>query len=321
MTRFVLFISAILLIAGCGSRQSSDQPAAKTGGSTAAVATPRFDGKRAFQYLTAQTDFGPRVPNTRNHEQCLVYLQNELALTADTVVLQSFRYPGYDGVTLQLTNLLASFNSAASTRILLIAHWDSRPQADEETDSKKSLLPVPGANDGASGVAVLLEIARHLKEQSPRVGVDIILTDGEDYGKEHDLSNYFLGSKYFATHLPYGFHPMYGILLDMVGDSQLQIPKEPNSIHYAADVVDLVWSTARSLGIYQFSPDIQRPVSDDHLPFNEVGIRTIDLIDFDYPDASNRFWHTTQDTPDKCSAASLEAVGTVLLTVIYQQNP
>ncbi len=319
LMRYPTFVLLLLsLLAGCGNRQSQPK---QSQGVRETVNIPVFDGKKAFQFLVAQTNFGPRVPNSPAHEQCLNYLENELAACADTVTLQPFTWPGYDNTTLHCTNILASFNNKAVTRVLLIAHWDSRPRADQDPDPKKRHFPVPGANDGASGVAVLLEIARHCKARPPAIGVDIVLTDGEDYGYERDLQNYFLGARYFASHLPEGYHPMFGILLDMVGDSQLEIPKEPNSISNAPDVVNLVWSTAKNLGVYQFTDAVQRPVSDDHIPLNEAGIRTIDLIDFDYPDASNRYWHTTMDTPDKCSAESLEAVGRVLLTVIYQLNP
>jgi glutaminyl-peptide cyclotransferase len=275
---------------------------------------PIFDGKQAFKYLTAQTDFGPRVPNSAAHEKCLAYLQTELQKYTDAVNLQQFTEQGYDGVTLSLTNVIASFNLNATTRILLTAHWDSRPRADQDPDPKKRTQPILGANDGASGVAVLMEIARLLNASPPPVGVDIVLTDGEDYGKEGDNARYLLGARYFAKHLPPGFHPVFGILLDMVGDRDLEISKEPNSMHFAPDIVDLVWSTARNLGVYQFSQNVQTAVMDDHLPLNDAGIKTIDLIDFDYP-----YWHTTEDTTDKCSAESLEAVGKVLTTVIYQE--
>ena len=275
---------------------------------------PEFDGKLAFEQLTRQTSFGPRVPGTPEHDKCLEYLHSTLHSYGATVTLQHFNHTGYSGELLKMTNIVASFNSTATTRILLIAHWDSRPQADQEQDVPKRSLPVLGANDGASGVAILLEIARHLKDNPPAAGIDMLLVDGEDYGREGDLDNYLLGTKYFVDHLPAGFKPVFGILLDMVGDKDLEIPKEPNSLQYAPDIVDLIWSTAKNLGIYQFSDRVQRPVIDDHLPLNEAGIKTVDLIDFDYPP-----WHTTGDTPDKCSPESLQAVGRVLMQVIYSQ--
>jgi len=278
---------------------------------------PVFSGKSAYAFLKAQTDFGPRVPNSKAHQACLNYLQSEMAKYADAVNLQPFTHKGYDGTQLRMTNIISSFNLNAKTRILLLAHWDSRPRADQEKDTKKRNQPVLGANDGASGVAVLMEIARLLKTSQPKIGVDMLFTDGEDYGKEGDNENYLLGARHFAKNLPTGFLPVFGILLDMVGDAQLKIMKERYSVKYAPDVVNLIWSTARQLGIQQFSDEFQGWVTDDHLPLNEVGIKTIDLIDFDYPDETNRFWHTTQDTPDKCSPESLEAVGSVLIEVIY----
>jgi glutaminyl-peptide cyclotransferase len=280
-----------------------------------------FDGKRAFEYLKTQVDFGPRTPGSRSHQECLAYLSGELRNWADAVNLQPFTQKGYGGETLQLTNVIASFHLKATTRILLLAHWDSRPRAEEDHDPKKRTQPVPGANDGASGVAVLLELGRMFHEKPPGVGVDLLLTDGEDYGKQGDNAAYLLGARYFAQHLPPGFRPAFGILLDMVGDRQLELQKERSSLTNAPDVVQLVWSTARELGVEQFTDELQGPVLDDHVPLNEAGIKTIDLIDFNYPDETNRYWHTTEDTPDKCSPQSLQAVGSVLAAVVYRYTP
>ncbi len=302
----------------CGNDRPKAPPAEPPRSAAPAPAeVPAFDGEKAMAFLTAQTDFGPRAPGSRAHEECLAYLKDEMNKYADAVVLQPFTHAGYDGKILNLTNVFSSFNLRAQTRILLIAHWDSRPRADRDPDSSKRNLPIPGANDGASGIAILLEMARHFKEQPPTVGVDMLFDDGEDYGKEGDDKDYFLGADYFCHNMPPGFRPVFGILLDMVGDAQLDIQQEPYSLEYAPDVVNLVWSTAQNLNIYQFSNQTQPGVRDDHLPLNRAGIKTIDLIDFNYPDDTNRYWHTTQDTPDKCSAESLKAVGTVLLAVIY----
>ncbi len=304
----ILLITGCLMT-GCGTDQPKQNPP------EVPLETPSFDGNRAYGYLKAQTDFGPRVAGTPAHELCVQYFQKELGSFAESVTLQPFRHRGYRGVVLPMTNLLASFNRKASARVLLVAHWDSRPRADQDHDPRKLDQPILGANDGASGVAVLLEIAGHLKARPPAVGVDILLVDGEDYGREGDTNNYLLGSRYFAKNLPPGFKPLFGILLDMVGDKDLEIQKEPNSLQHAPDIVDLVWSSAKELGVYQFSDLTQRPVLDDHIPLNEAGIKTIDLIDFEYPP-----WHTSEDTPDKCSAESLEAVGKVLLHVLYKQR-
>ncbi len=284
------------------------------------IPVPEFDGDQAFQFLLAQTNFGPRNPGSVAHQQCRDYLAAELQEYADAVNLQHFIHVGYEGNQYRMANLLSSFNLKATDRIMLAAHWDTRPMADQEIDPDKKKQPVLGANDGASGVAVLLEIARQMKLRPPPVGVDIILFDGEDFGQEGDLSNFALGARYFAKNKAAGFSPRYGILLDMVGDKQLELLQEENSLIYAPDIVEKVWSVARDLGITQFSSERQDEVFDDHVPLNQAGIRTIDIIDFDYPDETNRYWHTHEDTPDKCSAESLSAVGTVLMHVIYE-NP
>ncbi|MGA2624409.1 MAG: M28 family peptidase [Bacteroidota bacterium] len=320
----LVFVLLAVLMQACTNEQQKSpvpQPERQQSQPAPAQSVPTFDGKKAFECLKAQTNFGPRNPGSTGHQKCLDYLQRELQQYADAVNLQLFTHAGYDGETLKLTNIIGSFNLHSTTRILLIAHWDTRPRADQEKDPKKRNQPILGANDGASGVAICLEIARRLRSAPPAIGIDILFVDGEDYGKEGDTQNYLLGARYFSEHLPKGFSPAFGILLDMVGDKQLEIQKERYSMKYAPDVVDLIWSTAAELGVEQFSSFIQNPVTDDHIPLNEAGIKTIDLIDFNYPDASNRFWHTTEDTPDKCSPESLEAVGKVILDVIYTYKP
>lgn len=310
---FPLIILSCLIPLSCSQEQSKPADMLKNEQKAVARPVPVFDGDRSFQYLVAQTNFGPRNPGSPGHAKCLDYLKRELEQYAGAVNLQPFTQKGYPNETLHLTNIVASFNLQAMTRILLIAHWDTRPRADQDPDVKKRNQPILGANDAASGVAVLLEIARHLKAQSPAVGVDFVIVDGEDYGREGDDTYYLLGSKYFVNHMPQGFAPVFGVLLDMVGKADLTIKREGNSLRYAPDIVELLWSTAASLGVRQFTGMTQAAIIDDHLPFNEAKIKTVDLIDFDYP-----YWHTTGDTPDKCSAESLEAVGKVLLQVIYE---
>lgn len=319
LSTLILFI---LLIAGCKSEKPKPtNESVHTSGrttKTAKVEVPNFDGSNAFRYLETQVSFGPRVPNTDPHKQCLDYLRIELSKYADAVDLQNFSDNAY-GKILSLTNVIAKFNPTATKRILLCAHWDSHPWASHDANPVNRNTPIPGANDGASGVAVLLEIARILKANPPTIGVDIVLFDGEDYAKANDLSGYLRGSKYFARTKPANYNPDYGILLDMIGDAELEIPKEGFSVRYAPDIVQLVWETARNLNITQFKNEIGPEVIDDHLPLNEVGIKTINLIDFNYPDATHRYWHTLDDTPDKCAPESLEAVGVLLLNLIYRQ--
>lgn len=284
------------------------------------VAVPAFNAERAFGYLLTQTSFGPRNPNSPGHEACKNYFITTLRASADDLRLQEFTENGYNGEKLRLTNIIASFRPQDRERILLCAHWDTRPRAERDEDPKKRDLPILGANDAASGAAVLLELASLLRATPPQIGVDIVLLDGEDYGKESDHHLYLLGSRYFARTKPADYLPRFGILLDMVGDAQLEIPREMHSFRYAPDIVAMVWSTARELGITQFVHENGDEILDDHVPLNEAGIKTIDIIDFNYPDQTHRYWHTHEDTPEHCSAESLGAVGTVVTHVVYKQK-
>jgi len=332
MRRLLILLCSLSVLAGCS--RSNKEPGAAGGSpeeSSPAVQTsvnmpvgssiPKFSGAEAFSFLSAQTAFGPRNPGSMGHGACLQYLSSALSPLADTLWLQKFHHDGYDGQSLSLTNVVASFNVKAATRILLCAHWDTRPRAENDPDKSRRNEPILGANDGASGVAVLLELGRLLKSTPPSVGVDIVLFDGEDYGKEGDHQSYFLGARYFASAKQASYNPRFGILLDMVGDKFLDLPKEQYSVQYAPDVVDLVWNAAASLGIGQFHDEPGEEVLDDHIPLNEAGVKTIDIIDFNYPDPTNRFWHSHQDIPANCSAESLEAVGTVITKVVYSQLP
>ncbi len=284
----------------------------------AATGFAQFNGQQAFEYLLKQVEFGPRNPGSKGHAQCLQYLHREMSKWADRVDLQSFTY--HDRLRnkkFKLTNIIARFNLQNKRRIFFAAHWDTRPFADHDVKKNRN-KPILGANDGASGVAVLLEMARVFHKQHPEIGVDLILFDGEDYGREGHLDEYFLGSRYYARHYgEYGYTHEFGILIDMIGDAQLTIKKEGYSVQNLPWLVDKVWNIAHSLGFYEFSDDFLGYVDDDHVPLLKAGIPCIDLIDFEYPDKTNRYWHTLQDTPDKCSAQSLYIVGSVLLEVAY----
>lgn len=322
-SRFPLCLSVATLLSfvACTSDQSKDvRKPAKNQPATTAISIPDFSGKEAFDYLLAQTNFGPRNPGSPSHRNCLEYLVNELSRFSDAVNRQEFTHGGSRGEQIKLTNIIASFNLTATNRVLLAAHWDSRPYADEDKDPKKRDKPIIGANDGASGVAVLLQLAKMMKQIPPPLGVDIILFDGEDFGQKGDLTNFLLGSKYFASHKPTTFNPQFGILLDMIGDAQLEIQKEKSSVRFAPDLVQLVWATAERLGLREFSPYEGPDLYDDHIPLNEAGIKMIDLIDFHYPDQTHRYWHTSEDTPDKCSPSSLQVVGTLLTHLIYEKT-
>lgn len=276
---------------------------------------PPFDGDRAYEMLVRQCDFGPRVPGTEAHRKCLRFLSDELVKRGARVNHQSFsqKLPQADTMV-TMTNIIASFGLDNSERVLLCAHWDSRPWADQDSLPEHHTKPILGANDGASGVAVLLEVARAISVSEPVFGVDIILFDGEDSGLSGRENSFALGAQYFARTRDPRYRPVFGILLDMVGDRDLQIYQEENSLQYAPQVVQKVWQRARDLNLASFIPRPKFQVSDDHLPLLQAGISCIDLIDFDYP-----YWHTLQDTPDKCSPASLQQVGQLLLSLIYQE--
>jgi len=276
-----------------------------------------FDATRSFQYLEAQCDFGSREPNSAGAQAAVTFFQDILKPLADTLHLQTFEMddPYSDG-KLKLTNIVARFQPEKAQRIILCAHWDTRPRA--EYDAFYPELPMIGANDGASGVAILLEIAQQLQKTPINPGIDIVLFDGEDYGKPGDLQYYLLGSRYYVQH-PFPPMAQLVILLDMVGDAELSIKVDPVSYRSAPRVIEEIWSLAAEIGYDQFQLVQGASMYDDHVPFIEKGIPAIDIIDFEYPGPDNQYWHTQEDTPDKCSPESLEAVGNTLLSWLYQQ--
>ncbi len=283
---------------------------------------PKFNAESAYNYIEAQVKAGPRNPGSNGHKQMLIYLQNELKKFADEIQLQSFSYNGYEGEVLNLTNIIGRFNPENKNRILLCAHWDTRPRAEHATVDSKKNLPIIGANDGASGVGVLLEISNILKQQKVNYGVDIVLLDGEDYGKENDLNYFCLGSKYFAANYYKNSYPAFGILLDMVGDKEAEFFKEGNSILYASDVVDMIWNIAELKNASIFSAKEGSTIYDDHIPLNQAGIKTVDIIDADFVGArsSNKrrnYWHSENDTMENISKETLQQVGDVLTYFLY----
>lgn len=301
-----------------------------------------FDGSRAMACLNKQVAFGPRVPGTSAHDACRDYLVAELKPNVDTVQLQHFpwrrnvspsayraalRLPRGTAVpassTFQMDNVVATIKGTDGKEpdLLLCAHWDSRPTADNEPVISDRLRAIPGANDGASGAAVLVELARFLHIKRPVKGVIIVLFDGEDLGPgDGDM---MLGADYYAKH-PIPNKPAQGILLDMIGDKDLNILRETNSAYAAKELDATVFSTAARLRYSkQFVDRDGYNMQDDHIPLILNGIPTVDLIDFDYPDGQNLTttnWHTLKDTPDKCGAASLEAVGRTLAAVVSERK-
>jgi Zn-dependent M28 family amino/carboxypeptidase len=276
---------------------------------------PEFDGERAFADLERQCSFGPRVAGSDSHKQAGEFLFNSLSATTDICRTQTFT--AFDSMAMierPMFNIIASYYPDSDRRIMLCAHWDSRPISDMDADSANLSLPVPGANDGASGTALLLEVARILKENQPPVGVDIVLFDGEDYGTEEWPGGWFLGSRHFVGSIG-GYRPRVAILVDMIADEDLQIYREAFSERYARDLNNYIWEVAAEIGAQSFIDAVKDTVSDDHLSLLSSGIKAVDIIDFDYP-----YWHTQEDTPDKCSAESLEEVGRVIVAAIFDER-
>ncbi|MEK9139281.1 MAG: M28 family peptidase, partial [Bacteroidota bacterium] len=219
MKRSLLAVMCAMITAGCVKEQPKPEaPQEPKQQTTHAIQIPTFSGTRALEFLLNQTNFGPRNPGSSGHAACRQFLVNEMRKYADEVKVQDFGHNGYGGERLDLTNILGSFNPQVSERILLCAHWDTRPRAENDENEARRNEPILGANDGASGVAVLLELASLLKQHRPQIGIDLVLFDGEDYGMEGDLGQYLLGSRHFASNRPPDYVPRFGILLDMVGD-------------------------------------------------------------------------------------------------------
>ena len=273
-----------------------------------------FDGARAFGYLEQQMRFGPRIPGTPGHEQTGDWILAQLQARADTVIVQEISHRTARGQTLRLRNFFARFRPEAAERVLLLAHWDTRPFADQSANLAAQRQPVPGASDGASGVAVLLGVADALKANQAALGVDLLFVDGEDYGSFADSNDVLIGSRWFAAHQPAGYPPLFAVLFDMVGDKNLNIYVEGYSQSGAPEVVERVWRTADRLGYAEvFVPQVKHSLTDDHISLQRAGIHAIDVVDFDYP-----YWHTTDDTLDKVSAASLQIVGDVAVALVRQ---
>ena len=300
--------------------------------STPLVPTPVFNEDSAYQYIYKQVAFGPRVPNTVSHKKCGVWLESELTKYGFEVIAQEAIVEAWDGSKLEMKNIIGQFNPESKERILLCAHWDTRPYADK--DSVNKFKPIDGANDGGSGVGVLLEIARQISIKSPGYGVDIIFFDTEDYGTIHDagyesiqqmLDDWCLGSQYWARNLHVAnYQPKYGILLDMVGAPNATFPKEGISQKYAAHKVTAIWNAGDALGYGNyFVKKISGAITDDHTFINKIaGIPTLDIIDMN---VEGQYWsfgsfhHTHADNMDLIDKKTLKAVGQTVLHAIYQK--
>lgn len=298
--------ASCLGLVGCGA---SDVASGPTPG------RPTFDGEVALELVRSQVAFGPRIPGTEGHARQLRWMVARLDTLPAQVSVDTFPHVTTRGDSLTLYNVVARFVPEATRRILLLAHWDSRPQSDAAIDPALRDLPVPGANDGASGTAVLLALAELFARTPPPMGVDLLFTDGEDYGPT--LDDMLLGARRYAATLPETGRPVYGVLLDMVGDADGSFPVEEISEEKASVVVRKVWRVAERLGLRDYFPNAagQRLI-DDHVPLNEAGLPTANLVDFNYG-PGNRYWHTPDDTPERLSARTLGMVGEVVAELIY----
>lgn len=330
MKKSLLAVSILaVLSAGCGNdKNGSDHTATTHHSGKPAVKAPEFNADSAYAYTAAQVKFGPRVPNSTAHKQCADWMTSTMQSMCDSVIVQTYRVTAFDGKVLDSKNIIASFKPDLGNRILLCAHWDTRPWADQDSVRKKE--PIDGANDGASGVGILMEVARQLSIAKPDLGVDIIFFDAEDYGQPDDSEfppmddSYCLGSQYWAKnpHSP-NYIARYGILLDMAGAENATFTQEGSSVQFAPYVADLVWKAGNDIGFGKyFINEKTKGIIDDHFYINRIaGIRCVDIIHYDYNTPSNfwKHWHTHGDTIDKINRNTLKAVGQTLLEVLYRE--
>lgn len=318
---FIAFFSILISCANKSQQQTEDKKP---------VNVPAFNADSAYYFVKTQVDFGARVPNTEAHRQCAAYLSQTLKRFGAEVIEQRAVLTAFNGDKLNAVNIIGSFNPESSNRVLLFAHWDSRPWADNDPDPANHKTPVMAANDGASGVGVLLEMARQFSIQKPEIGVDIIFFDTEDYGAPQNYSGasedaWCLGSQYWANN-PHkaGYTAEFGILLDMVGAPNATFYKEDFSMYYAAGIVEKVWSTAATLGFSNYFRDEKTgAITDDHVYINKIaGIPSIDIIQYRNEGQNSGFghyWHTVNDTMENIDKNTLFAVGTTVMHVVYNE--
>lgn len=298
---------------------------------------PSFNADSAYAFTKAQCDFGPRDMNSRGHDLCGEWIVSKFKEYGCKVTTQTATLAGYDGTKLRSRNIMASINPEATTRILLCAHWDSRPWADNDPDSANWRKPILAANDAASGVAVMLELARIIRKSkderafNKQLGIDFVCFDAEDWGTPQwadvadNADSWALGAQYWSKNLPQGYEARYGILLDMVGGVGARFYREGMSMQYAPEIVKKVWRAAREVGFGSYFPKEDGGViTDDHVPVNQFAkIPTIDIIPY-YADCQQSSfgptWHTLADNMENIDKNTLKAVGQTLVQVIYKEK-
>ena len=318
-----------IVLISCGNKSGSGKdnigPVQDT--KTTESNVPVFNADSAYTYVDKQVSFGPRVPNTAAHKACADYLAAELKRHGAKLYVQEMNLTAYNGTNLEARNIIGSYNPESTKRILLFAHWDTRPYADHDPDENNYHTPIDGADDGGSGVGVLLEIARQLGQKAPDVGIDIIFFDAEDYGepefdKSHKEDTWCLGTQFWARN-PHqrDYRADFGILLDMVGTKNATFFKEYYSVKYAARYMELVWQTARDLGFGRFFINAQGgSLIDDHLYVNTLRrIPSLNIVNYNSENKKGfgDYWHTVDDTMENIDRETLGAVGQTVMHVIY----
>ncbi len=332
MRYFYALLSIILLGAStsCNPKKTQTKDETEKFETVQSIKAADFNADSAYYFVEQQVNFGPRVPNTKAHKECAEWLEKTLKMYTSQVVVQPFTAKAYNGTVLNCKNIIASFNPKNTSRVLLCSHWDSRPYADNDPDSSFHRTPIDGANDGASGVGILIEIARQLMISPAAIGVDILLLDGEDYGAPQDAGfigsdDWALGSQYWSRY-PHvnAYTARYGILLDMVGAENAVFTMEGTSMYYAPDINQRVWNMGAALGYSNyFSTERTNAITDDHVYINQLRqVPTIDIIQHDQSTQSGfyRNWHTMKDDMKGISKPTLKAVGQTILTVVRNEK-
>jgi hypothetical protein len=326
----LILILVMVTLYSCKQKSSSTTEVSGSDETVQTIKPADFNADSAWYFVNEQVKFGPRVPNSKAQTKCADWLVKTLKKYTPQVIVQPFTAKAFDGTMLNCKNIIASFNPKNKTRVLLISHWDSRPFADNDPDTSMHNKPIDGANDGASGTGILMEIARQLSILPAAVGVDILLLDGEDYGAPQDAGfigsdDWALGSQYWSRnpHVP-AYSARYGILLDMVGAENAVFTLEGTSMYYAPDIAQRVWNIGTTIGYSDyFSSERTNAITDDHVYINQLRqIPTIDIIQHDQSTQSGFYknWHTVDDNMKGISKPTLMAVGQTVLTTIRNEK-
>lgn len=322
----VLPLIAFACLQACRNKQTTTDET-ETAQPTVQLSAPNFDADSAYAFTKAQVDFGPRIPSTAAHAKCAAYLVAKFKSFGATVTVQESPAKTYDGKSHTLKNIIAKFSPEQKERVMVSAHWDARPFSDQDPDVNMRNQPFDAANDGASGVAIMLEMARQIQQKQPNVGIDFILWDIEDYGKTNDDSKnettWCIGSQYWAKNqAAQGIKPLYGINLDMVGGGNAQFTQDELSRKYAPEIVKKVWNIGNEIGYSAYFVNVNSgSLIDDHFWVNQAGIPCIDIIHYTDNGGFYMNWHTQLDNLNNIDKNTLKAVGQTVLETIYREQP